>query len=207
MKNSVMYKGMRFDVQTVGRYYQCTNLSGGDRLLHRRVWEDTHGRKIPKGYIVHHRDKNWRNNRPSNLELLPSKAHFSAHMKSNWKNPKLRPILIRNFEKARQAAIKWHGSPDGAKWHSEHSKRLWKTRKPKQAECSVCGGAYQTYFKKRSTFCSKKCSQKESYLRYKTAKGVCPRCGDSFVYNKFRSQTYCSRACSVTGTVRGFCKS
>jgi hypothetical protein len=52
------------------------------RHLHRQVMEKKIGRALTKGEIVHHRDGNKLNNRPSNLQLLPSQAaHVILHAK------------------------------------------------------------------------------------------------------------------------------
>lgn len=57
---------------------------GGSRQywqsLSRKVWEEYHGRKIPEGYLIHHKDENWRNIDPENLELTES---FPTHMKKH----------------------------------------------------------------------------------------------------------------------------
>lgn len=45
----------------------------------RRVWEDFWGIDIPKGYDIHHTDKNIRNNRISNLTMLPHGHHTKIH--------------------------------------------------------------------------------------------------------------------------------
>lgn len=60
------------------------NWKGGNRsywaILSRKVWEEYHGRKIPKGYLIHHKDEDWKNIDPENLELTKS---LSTHMKKH----------------------------------------------------------------------------------------------------------------------------
>jgi len=46
---------------------------------HRFVWEQSNRRRIPKGYVVHHKDHNHYNNDPGNLEVLSLSAHKSHH--------------------------------------------------------------------------------------------------------------------------------
>lgn len=58
--------------------------NGGSRghwqHLSRKVWEEYHGRKIPKGHIIHHKDENWKNIDPTNLELIVSNPrHMTWH--------------------------------------------------------------------------------------------------------------------------------
>lgn len=43
--------------------------------LHKEVYEDNFG-KIPRGFIVHHKDGNKQNNDPSNLEAIPEYHHL-----------------------------------------------------------------------------------------------------------------------------------
>jgi HNH endonuclease len=47
-------------------------------LVHRLVWIDAHG-PIPRGYVIHHRNGNSRDNRLANLELLTRAAHNARH--------------------------------------------------------------------------------------------------------------------------------
>lgn len=42
---------------------------------HILVWEQAHGRSVPKGYIIHHLNGIRDDNRPENLVALPRKAH------------------------------------------------------------------------------------------------------------------------------------
>lgn len=58
---------------------------GGSRpywqRLSRKAWEEHHNKKIPKGYLIHHKDENWKNIDPENLELMESKPE---HTKYHW---------------------------------------------------------------------------------------------------------------------------
>ena len=51
-------------------------------LLHRYVWEKFHG-KIPKGFEIHHKDKNRRNYDINNLELVSIHEHHKKHAIEN----------------------------------------------------------------------------------------------------------------------------
>ena len=50
----------------------------------RKEYKKVYG-EIPKGYHVHHKDKNRDNNSPDNIEALPPKEHFKRHTKRNRK--------------------------------------------------------------------------------------------------------------------------
>ena len=64
-------------------YYQIISRKEGNRskLLHRLIFEDFYGFKIPDGYVVHHKDGNKFNNCILNLQLLSKKEHVSLHHK------------------------------------------------------------------------------------------------------------------------------
>ncbi len=56
---------------------------------HRLIAEFSFDKKIPTGYVVHHKDYNGRNNEPSNLSVMTKKAHDHLHSfdKMGDKNP------------------------------------------------------------------------------------------------------------------------
>ncbi len=43
---------------------------------HILVWEETHGKPLPDGWIIHHLNGIKTDNRPSNLEGMPTKRHY-----------------------------------------------------------------------------------------------------------------------------------
>lgn len=47
------------------------------RAEHRVVWEQTHGKPIPKGWVVHHLNGVKDDNRPENLAAMPRHEHHS----------------------------------------------------------------------------------------------------------------------------------
>lgn len=55
------------------------------KLLHRLIYEKYYG-KIPKGYVIHHKDGNKVNNDISNLEMIEASKHNKFHMLGK-KNP------------------------------------------------------------------------------------------------------------------------
>ena len=63
-----------------------TKISG--RHKHRVIAEQMLGRKLYKGEVVHHKDRNKLNNDPSNLEIMTQSEHARLHMKEMRKNRK-----------------------------------------------------------------------------------------------------------------------
>jgi len=51
-------------------------------LVHRKVWIEKYG-KIPKGYVIHHKNGNKKDNRIENLECLSFKEHAKRHRLPN----------------------------------------------------------------------------------------------------------------------------
>jgi len=45
----------------------------------RKIWSEHFRVKIPKGYHIHHKDKNPFNNDPNNLLCLPLECHIKLH--------------------------------------------------------------------------------------------------------------------------------
>ena len=67
------------------RFYKCGDYYGwqskkfkGNHRLHAEVWK-FYNCSIPKGYTIHHVDKNRDNNQINNLQLLEKGKHFSLH--------------------------------------------------------------------------------------------------------------------------------
>jgi len=65
------------------------------RKISRRVWEETHGKKIPKGMLCHHIDGNVRNIDPSNLELRTRSTHGRWHKTIKPLVDKVEAIIIK----------------------------------------------------------------------------------------------------------------
>lgn len=57
-----------------------------DSLLHRLIVASFHGRSIKKGFVVHHRDNNPKNNKLENLEeVTPSENNKAENRKGNYR--------------------------------------------------------------------------------------------------------------------------
>ena len=67
------FNGMRYTRQEDGHYRGYHG-----KYLHRAVWEYYNG-KIPKNYVIHHRDFNPANNDISNLQLMTRAEHKKIH--------------------------------------------------------------------------------------------------------------------------------
>ena len=130
---------------------------------HRKVWEDVHGSKIPKGYAVHHIDKNTSNNNPNNLEIIPRGKHQSDHVKERLKDPEKMKELLLNLNKAQEKAKEWHRSKKGKKWHKEQYKNTLAKAKKYKRTCVQCGKEYFTTRKVKTRFCQHRCSQNYYY--------------------------------------------
>lgn len=195
-RESVVYRGERFWLQTSGAYFQSGRKAAPERLLHRRVWSDTHG-PIPDGEEVHHLDLDWRNNDPANLELRPPGSHQRDHMRQRLHNPVERTRLYEYLWKARLAAAAWHSSPTGIAWHRAHGRNTWVGRKTRDAACERCGLPFGAFFV-GTRFCSRACAQAVAWSsgRYKTSERVCLHCGATFLANRHRTTACCSRLCS-----------
>ena len=74
----------KFGIAKIDReYYRISSNNKGNynKYLHRLIFEDFYGFKIPEGYVVHHKDGNKLNNCILNLQLMRGKEHISIHHK------------------------------------------------------------------------------------------------------------------------------
>ena len=77
--------GYKFVRDKKSNYYLSSKKINGKRLrLHIYVWTKSNG-KIPKGYHIHHVDKNKLNNDISNLMCVTKKEHESLHKEDKRK--------------------------------------------------------------------------------------------------------------------------
>lgn len=141
------------------KYYLSQSKSTNERKnpkgLHVAIWEHYHGKKLPLGHEVHHRDENTFNNSPKNLENLTHSEHGKIHA-DLWRTPK----QLKHLEKVRHLSVAWHRSPEGREWHRRHAST---GPKPKNREnvCLFCGNGFKSYRMRK--WCSHNCSVKWSY--------------------------------------------
>ena len=164
-------------------------------LMHKYVWEYYNG-KIPKGYEVHHIDRNRANNDISNLQLLTKEEHKRLHAEMltdeerEWK----RQNLIKN---AVPKATEWHKSEEGRAWHKEQANSI-DLHKERHLICKCCGKPFTTYSTRVSQYCSLACKSK--FRRNSGADNVvrnCVICGKPFTTNKNKKVQCCSKSCGT----------
>lgn len=68
-------------------------------LLHRKVWEEYYGQKIPKGYVIHHKDENPKNNSIENLQLMTVEEHIKHHHKGKTVSDTSRELISKSTNK------------------------------------------------------------------------------------------------------------
>lgn len=195
-KTTVVFNGEIYVRSANSKYYFKYTTKNKDRKgakqLHRAVWEFYNG-EIPKGYQIHHKDKDIDNNDISNLECISTKEHLSKHSKENLKND----LVRQKFVKAGQEAAKlWHGSEEGKKWHTSHAKNsVLKTFEKKNKKiCEYCGNEYYGYTSlTKQKYCSNKCQSKAWFIENKKLKLEVIKCD------------YCNKEFTPTKTINRFC--
>ena len=86
-------------------YERIRTFSGNGILTHKMVAEQFFGKKNDFE-VVHHKDNNWYNNEPDNIEYLDSKIHSKNHRKNN-------PIFgTKEFKEKRLMKLKQNGFYD-----------------------------------------------------------------------------------------------
>ena len=58
--------------------YKGSSINGRSELEHRRVWRKAFG-EIPKGFHIHHKNGDKKDNRLENLELISASEHTKLH--------------------------------------------------------------------------------------------------------------------------------
>lgn len=160
------------------------------KRLHVYVWEHFNG-AIPKGYEIHHKDFDKKNNEIENLQMLTSKEHHEIHGSAltddqrEWRRKNL-------AENARPKASEWHGSNAGSEWHRQHYEQVKdKLYVKKKFVCEYCGKEFEST-QVNSKFCSNNC---KSAARRKSGVDnvvkICERCGNEYTANKYQKTKYC----------------
>lgn len=139
---------------------------------HVRIWEAAHG-PVPKGYEIHHKNKDKKDNRLENLELLTVKEHWQRHHAER-----------------------------GADWHSKGGKASWARRVLVDLTCVVCGEAFQSKVP-GAECCSPVCRDRRFTEQRRGGQWVdrtCCLCGKEFQIRRSRLKSpnggrYCSASC------------
>lgn len=188
--------GIYFYKERTGHGYYLGNVPKSDGKKHPirahvYVWE-SHNGPVPKGYSVHHIDKDTSNNTLENLTLLSYSEHSSMHALEHSAESRERLEEI-----VRPKAIEWHKSDEGSEWHKQHyancAQQIWS--EPVTKTCEICGKEYTTNHASmhKSRFCSNNCKAK-----FRRLSGVdnetrnCVICGAEYVCNKYSRQIVCS---------------
>jgi hypothetical protein len=187
--------GFKFRKDPKTGYYLSTKKIGVSRKrLHVYMWETRKG-EIPKGYHVHHSDRDKDNNEIDNLLCMTRKEHLSWHG-NNLTDEELEKRM-KSFAKAQKEAAKWHKSEEGRSWHKEHAERVSKKRKPSyKHSCLYCNKDFKSYRRTNVKFCSPNCRTKHRRRSgVDNEKRLCKRCGNSFTCNKYTIKNFCSLKC------------
>lgn len=192
---TAVYCGYKFRKDPKTGYYLCSKKTDANKRerLHEYVWRSVNG-EIPKGYHIHHIDKNKDNNEISNLQLLSIAEHMKTHaeMRTDKERQKLRDNLINN---ATPKAKAWHTSEAGREWHSNHAKEMLQNRQLREYQCTNCGCTFTTYHvysDKANHFCGNNC--RAAFRRRLGVDNVekrCKKCGNTYIANKYQHTAYC----------------
>lgn len=189
-EKELWFNGVKFTRDDKTGYYLNSTMR---KRMHVYVWEHFNG-EIPDGYDVHHKDHDKSNNDISNLELLERGEHRARHSAEITED--LRSWYRKNMnEKARPAAIEWHKSEEGRKWHKEQYEKMGGLlHKKVTKKCLNCGKEFTG--EPKDKYCSNAC---KSAYRRKAGKDLIPAkcaiCGKDFMTNKFKPATTCSSQC------------
>lgn len=195
-KEVITHNGVNYRIsKKLGYYMGCHK--GHVKLLHRVLYEEYHGVKIPDGYHIHHLNGIKTDNRKENLVMMSSHDHGIEtynSMTEEWHNKRM-----IDFQNGRESAKAWHRSEDGIEWHRKHYDcSLKKSHERIERICKFCGKKF--IGEKKSMYCSQSCKEKSVYRNDNhKVESVCVVCGKKFTYQKdykHATQT-CSRECSV----------
>lgn len=197
----VEFNGVTYALMAGGKYYLSQSKTNAGRKnpkgLHVAIWEYYSGKKVPKGYEIHHKDGNTHNNNFDNLECL-SRCEHRKTVKQNKEKCR------KHLEEVRPLATEWHRSEEGRAGHREQSRKAYAKREYTEHVCEYCGKTYKTRHTGKNRFCSHNCEIKWRYHNeYELAEGVCQWCGKPFTYKtgtcrKNKVRKFCSKSCSTS---------
>jgi hypothetical protein len=139
--------------------------------LHRDIWEHTHGRKIRKGWHIHHVDHDPDNNSPDNLAAISPSKHSAHHSRHRERFERSCDRCGRVYS----AGMRW------GRWCSSSCKEAQRRKdgvayiKPRKGaflEQRICNECGAEYIAKRpwATFCGPECRGKHGRARRRGSK-------------------------------------
>lgn len=106
----------------------------------------------PNGYHVHHKNHHRYDNRPENLEYLPSGLHWSIHGKITarrcWDDEETRRKMSLGIKKS---LVKRGGH------HGSNNPRFGDRRRRNYSDCLFCSIKFESYASTGKKYCSRKC--------------------------------------------------
>lgn len=171
---AIDFNGVTYRLMGTRKYYlsQYTKRKDKKRAqgLHVAIYEFYSGKKVPEGFIVHHKDHDSFNNDFSNLECISREQHLKMHAEERSKRPNTLKELA-HLAKIREQTAEWHKSPAGRAWHREHAKTsLAKGRIERDFKCISCGKDFKAKFK-HAQYCDPNCRAR-AYRRYKRERSL-----------------------------------
>lgn len=158
-------------------------------LIHRDIWQYYNG-EIPKGYFIHHRNKNKVDNDISNLQLVTSSQHKRLHNLSAKRKKYICEYCGKDFLSSCFTPPRFYSSKCNSTWHKENEREI--------RICPFCHKGFSVYRHSRKVYCSRYCAnQVTSKNNIKpTVKRKCAVCGKDFIVPKsHKKQVCCSQTC------------
>ena len=79
-KKIILDSKREYKKYSLGRFNRKLITVNGERMLKSHyVWSKEHNRKVPKGFVVHHKDLNPKNDSSKNLKLMTKAKHNKLH--------------------------------------------------------------------------------------------------------------------------------
>lgn len=178
MKSEVIiYKGIRFyrypnSKTLAARYYfrpSIRDIQNGYDSLHRELWKDWFG-KIPKGYVIHHKDENPLNNKLRNFELKKIGSHSSEHNIKKW-SKKSKADKKKLLLKTWIGNKKWHKTKEAHEHHKLIQKLSIASYKARKREFS-CVFCNELFITKSNATLVKYCSWGCNYRHLRILRGL-----------------------------------
>ena len=85
------------------KYKKIKLKDGSTKDEHKLIWEQANG-KIPKGFILHHKNRDGRDNRLENLDIISRAEHARLHLKGTSRSEATKRKLQIANRKSRSGA-------------------------------------------------------------------------------------------------------